>query len=275
MPPQTLEPVTPMATADTQHEFDQDTAVRPAEAGVYDGTLTARWNIGTVPNGGYVLAVAMAALRSSLPNPDPLSVTMHYLRPSAPGPVRIAVETLKAGRSYSTAMARVIQAETETARVLATYGDLGRGNGPVHVAAAPPALPPRESLPPRGGDSLAEVGARFEIRSTNLAFAPGPGAGPAEVSGWIRFADGRRPDVHTLGLIADAFPPAAFHVLPKGWVPTLELTVHIRARPASEWLQCLFRTRFIFGGLLEEDGEVWDEAGTLVALSRQLAAAPR
>ena len=55
------------------------------------------------------------------------------------------------------------------------------------------------------------------------------------------------------------------------WVPTIELTVNVRKPPASQWLKCIFRTRFITCGLLEEDGEVWDETGALVAISRQIA----
>jgi len=117
---------------------------------------------------------------------------------------------------------------------------------------------------------------RSGLPGLRSGFAAGDPAAPrAETRGWIRFADGRPMDTHCLGLIADAFPPAVFNVTERGWVPTLELTVHVRARPRSDVLHCVFRTRFLFGGFLEEDGEMWDETGTLVAQSRQLAAAPR
>ncbi len=256
--------------------FDEDTVVRALEPGRFAGTISARWNIGPVPNGGYVLAVGMAALRQAIAAPDPLTITAHYLRPSTPGPVDIEVEVLKQGRQFSTAAARLVQAGKETVRLLATYGDLSRASGPTRIAGAPPPLPPPEQIKPssRGGNGFEFIN-RFDMRMPNLAFEPGHASGPAEVLGWIRFADGRVPDVHALGLIADSFPPAVFHVLAPGWVPTVELTVHVRARPTSTWLRCLFRTRFIFGGLLEEDGEIWDESGTLVALSRQLACTPR
>ncbi|MEZ4579028.1 MAG: thioesterase family protein [Desulfobacterales bacterium] len=55
------------------------------------------------------------------------------------------------------------------------------------------------------------------------------------------------------------------------WVPTIEFSVNIRNIPASVWLKCIFRTHFINNGLLEEDGEIWDETGELVAISRQIA----
>jgi acyl-CoA thioesterase len=52
---------------------------------------------------------------------------------------------------------------------------------------------------------------------------------------------------------------------------TIQLTVHLRAHPAPGWLACRATTRFVSNGYHEEDFEVWDSAGTLVAQSRQLA----
>jgi hypothetical protein len=63
--------------------------------------------------------------------------------------------------------------------------------------------------------------------------------------------------------------------LPVAWVPTLELTVHVRAVPVPGPLRVLFRSRFISGGLLDEDGEMWDASDRLVALSRQISLIPR
>ena len=66
-----------------------------------------------------------------------------------------------------------------------------------------------------------------------------------------------------------------FHLdMPPGWVPTLELTVHVRAVPAPGPVKCVFRSHFVQGGFFNEDGEVWDSAGTLVAQSRQLGLTP-
>ena len=90
------------------------------------------------------------------------------------------------------------------------------------------------------------------------------------MSFWIRFKDGRAPDPLSLFAFVDAAYPAVMEI-GEGASTTLELTVHVRARPVPGWLACRVSTRFVTGGYHEEDFEIWDSGGTLVAQSRQLA----
>ena len=100
-----------------------------------------------------------------------------------------------------------------------------------------------------------------------------PGAAAAaRLSGWIRFIDGREPDALACLLMADAFPPAVFGLLGLvGWVPTIELTVHLRRRPVPGWLLGRFWSQDLSDGRVIEDGALWDASGQLVVQSRQLA----
>ena len=87
----------------------------------------------------------------------------------------------------------------------------------------------------------------------------------------------QRFDAFGLLQAADAFAPVCFNRIevPLAWAPTLELTVHVRGVPAPGPLRCRFRNSFMQNGLFEEDGEIWDSQGALVAQSRQLALIPR
>jgi hypothetical protein len=94
----------------------------------------------------------------------------------------------------------------------------------------------------------------------------------SESKGYIKFKNQRLFDVPSILLIADSFPPAVLSSQGMvAWVPTIELSVNIRKITTTDWLKCSFRTRFITCGLLEEDGEIWDEKDELVAISRQIA----
>ena len=94
----------------------------------------------------------------------------------------------------------------------------------------------------------------------------------SENKGYFRFTDGRPVDLLALFLIIDAMPPAALATQGvTAWVPTIELSVNVRNLPKTDRLKCSLRTRFITCGLLEADGEVWDEEGNLAAISRQIA----
>ena len=226
-----------------------------------------------------MLTIALAAIRREVAHPDPFTVTAHYYTPTAHGPVDVEVEVIRSGRAHSSAMARLLQDGQERVRVLANYGDHTASRGPTVVQAEPPPMPPPEEclMPappgPMPNGLVAAIRDRIDWRVApgTAGWARGRPGGRAEIGGWLRFADGRPVDTHSLSLIADAMPPAIFDVTTGGWVPTLELTVHVRARPAPGWMRCWFRTRFLLDGYLEEDGEVWDQEGRLVALSRQLA----
>ena len=96
------------------------------------------------------------------------------------------------------------------------------------------------------------------------------------MNGWFALANDEPMDSFALLLAADAFPPPLFNSgLPVAWAPTVELTTHIRGVPAPGSLRCAFRSRFIHDGLTDEEGEIWDSTGKLVAQCRQIALLPR
>ena len=266
--------------------FDDQTRVsalgplpeRSDDSTAFDGQVHADWNIGANPNGGYLLALAAQALRQCTPmHPDPLSITVHFLRPGLAGlPCRIDTQLLRSGRTLSTVRASLVQEGNARLEVLAAMGDLGAPD----AAALPLLSPPRPDIPPPE-DCLSRSAPaqgvtlpildRLDVRLHPGQAEPGA-AGQALVSGWIRFADGRAPDALGCLLMADAFPPAVFGLLGAvGWVPTLELTVHLRRRPVPGWLLGQFSAFDLSDGRVVEDGALWDASGQLVAQSRQLA----
>lgn len=187
------------------------------------------------------------------------------------------MEIVRAGRGHSTAQARLLQDGREVLRTLATFGDLSSIDGPSHVSVAMPTLPPPDRCDRgRPAPSTPRIADRLDVfmaPGTTSWLAEGGPNDVAELGGWIRLRDGREPDPLSLVFFADAFPPPVLNLraVRTPWVPTLELTVHVRARPAPGLLRAWFRTRALVGGYLEEDGEIWDSSDRLVAMSRQLA----
>ncbi|MEU2158695.1 thioesterase family protein [Streptomyces sp. NPDC019396] len=272
-------------------EFDRDTAVTlqdPGVPGVYRAELSEGWTIIRAVNGGYLLATLGRALGDALPHPDPFSVSAHYLSPSEPGPAVIRTEVIRTGRTLSTGQASLFQyaadgTEVERIRVLATYGDLDQLPDDVRTTAKPPAIPPYELCLGRadGSASAAIPGStaitdRLDLRldPATVGWAVGAPSGKGEMRAWFGLADGRDADPLSLLLTVDALPPTAFEIGIRGWTPTVELTTHIRCRPAPGPLRVSITTRNLAGGFLEEDAEIWDSADRLVAQSRQLAKVP-
>jgi acyl-CoA thioesterase len=241
------------------------------------------WDIGGNANGGYLLAIAGRAMAEAVGRP-PVTLTAHYLRPAGSGLCEIVVTTVRSGRRFATATASLMMVDGDerhlTLQLLGTFGEQSTG-GPSHVSEQPVEIPPYDQceLPPAANEGprpAIQEQLAIRIFPGDEGFRTGTPTGVARIRGWFAFADQAPIDPIGLLLVADAFPPAVFNTqLPIGWAPTVELTVHIRGVPAPGPLRCSFRSRFVHDGLLDEDGEIWDSTGVLVAQSRQLALIPR
>ena len=260
-------------------EFAEATAVEAVGDGIYAGEIKPGWDIMGKANGGYLLSMAARAAAQTAQRPDPVTVTAHYLRPAKPGPVRIETQLLRSGRQFAVATSTIVT-DRPLVAVLGTYGALESSSAVERLESGPPDMPPpqdciqiepTETFPP-------PFMGRVEIRldPADAQFATSVPTGTPRVQGWFRLRNDEPIGTMALLVAVDAFPPTVFNAnLPIAWTPTIELTAHVRARPQPGWLRCAFTTRFITGGFLEEDGEVWDESGRLVAQSRQLALIPK
>ncbi len=265
--------------------FHSASAVVRLDEGRYTATVQPGWDIGGNANGGYLLAIAGRAMADAVGRP-PLTITAHFLAPAPAGDCTIDVEVVRAGRRMATAGASLRMADgREILRVLGTFADQQPvDDGPLLADGAPPKLPPYDECVPPSDPASPEAGPMpalshrlaVRMRPGDDQFRAGRPTGRAEMAGWFAFRDASPIDAIGLLLVADAFAPPVFNTeLPVAWVPTLELTVHVRGVPVPGPLACVFRSRFVQGGLVEEDGEVWDASGLLVCQSRQLSLTPR
>jgi acyl-CoA thioesterase len=269
------------------HEFDQHIAVIDVGDGTYAAELSPGWEVGGHINGGYLLAVLGNAVAQTLPaKPDPISISAYYLSASVPGPAQVTARVLREGGSLATVAAELRQGDEVRLTALATYGSLADAGGEVPAgwagSAAPPDLPhPDECVPgtmaPPEVLEMAPFVRRFDVRFDHrmVGWALGQPSGRGEMQAWLRLADGREPDPVSLLMAVDSLPPVSMDLGRTGWAPTLELTAYVRAVPAPGWLRVRHATRFVQGGMFEEDCEVWDSTDRLVAQSRQLARLPR
>ena len=273
------------------HAFDAATRVTRAGDGRYEAFLDEQWSIGGRLNGGYLLALmTRAALaeagrsESGLPDPGrhehPLAVTGAFAAAAPAGPALVTVEPLRLGRGTSVLRARLGPPDGGTAYVeaLVTAGRIADGD-PLLPGPPPPDLPAEERCPRAQVDTgpmhvplLGQLAERLD--PATAGFATGRPSGAGELRAWVRFDDGREPDLLALVLVADALPPPSFDVpgLALGWVPTLQYTVYLRAVPAPGPLKVRTVARSIGGGAVDEWCDVWDARGRLVAVGSQLAA---
>ncbi len=259
--------------------YDRDIAVSTSDLSdnrlLMQGEISSNWSVNNVPNGGYLMGmIANAMMQHSNKNGTPL-ITANYISRCEPGNAEIEIERVTSSKQFDRLQARLFQNGKERIRALGTFV-----NEPDHLTDTryeqnPPELKPREDcyrMPSFSGQYSIFENLDIRLDPSCSGWLNGKLTDISEHKGWSRFSDNRSHDVYGILLLADSFPPPVF--VSQGmvaWVPTIEFSVNIRCVPKTRWLKSIFRTRYVTNGLLEEDGEVWDEHGNLVAISRQIA----
>ena len=254
--------------------FLRDTAVEEIGGGSYRGHVSADWFTPRGANGGFLAAMVLRAIMDAEPEAEraPRSLTLHYLRPPGEGELTIMVSEERRGRQLTTYSVR---AEQDGRLCILALAALSKDfPTALQYGERMPAVAPPNGLVVRDEPDRPPMVRQFATQAA-IGHEPFSGADEALTGGWIAFA-GDEPsplDPPALALLSDAWLPAPFVLLHDFvGVPTIDLTIHFRARSDGRTGPALavFRSRTIAEGFFEEDGELWSQDGTLLAQSRQL-----
>ena len=260
--------------------LDDDIRLDAIDDAHYRCEISPNYWIVAGPNGGYLAALLAHAgdLHLADASRQLRGLTVHYLSRPEAAPAELTVRTLRSGRSVAFVRVELSQEGRGVATATGTWASPREG---IHHDAWPmPDAKPPGDCPTmthiRGGEESFPIHRQWDIRSiTGVPFGRGE---EADMAWWIRPPEHRPLDGPMLAAMADALPPPIFMVaMPALGVPTLDLTVHLRADlervrwNPGDWILARFVTRHGASGYLEEDGELWTADGTLVAISRQLA----
>ena len=269
--------------------------VTRAGEGIFTATISPAWQLAVAPQGGVVAAIAARAMATELATDQQLR-SFHgiFASPVPVGPVDIAVDVIRSGRSISQVQANVRAPGARAGfTALAAFGHERAGFG--YTELQMPDVPPptdcpsyRDPPPPESGMSAEpsfpfwrEV---FEGRPAlgHAPWDPSP-RGAAEVATWFRFEEfpgdeQGRFDPLALLVAADMMPNAVFEKVEPaelGWfAPSVDLTVHLVDVPTGEWILNHNRAHYAGDGYASAESALWDPHGkngpTLLAWATQI-----
>jgi acyl-CoA thioesterase len=277
--------------------FLEETTVRLIEPGRYTASVDPAWNLRPLPQGGIVTAIAARAMADALGNPDQRLRTLHtmFVGQVAHGPVDVAVETLRTGRSMSQLRAEVVNQGSAKGHITTAAFGASRA-GFDFTDLRPPDVPRpdecgsfRDPVPDwvEGWEPMPFWTHRVDGRPA-LGHAPWEDyvPGRAERAMWYRyddppFMDDGAIDPLALVVLADTMPGAVGEKVGtqtrRDWFPpSIDLTVHVLDECRSPWVLAHNTARFAGDGYASADMALWDcgldGAGTprLVAYATQL-----
>jgi hypothetical protein len=194
--------------------------------------------------------------------------------------VVVETEVLRTGRSASQLRTRMAQDGRTCVEAVVTTAQLDAATRPHWDGGTPePGLSPDPAPDALRLVPVTPDGMRFPIMgqvdlrldSGSAGFTVDAPSGRGELRGWLSLPLGESFDPTSLCYAVDALPPATFDIERTGWVPTLELTVYVRALPAAGPVRVLQKAHLVDAQRVDESCWVWDSTGRLVAHGSQLA----
>lgn len=259
--------------------FAAATRVRALGDGTFTADLPAAWTVGGRPHGGFLLALlARAAVAThdgaGPPLVDPLSVSAQFLRPPGVGPVLLRTDVRKSGRRTTVVSVHLEQSGRSCVEAVVTTGRLPRERAAWSDLPHQPAEPPGNAVdlatvPSAAGFKLI-AGCDVRLDPNGAGFLHGHVGDPLRLRLWAR-PRGEAPDPLFALLAGDISMPVTFNLGRVGWSPTVQLTAHLRSRPAPGWLRIQVESRAVHGAWFDADATVVDSTGRLVCQARQLA----
>ena len=240
--------------------------------------------VGNTPHGGYLMAIMHKALTSILPHSTAISSSVQYLDRIDAKPFELEVETFKTSRGSSSGIVKLKQDNKICTTFTGTCSDFEHMKGYDDLQKPLPNIfndHDKKDYVKMNYDKISKGFTPAFIQQLECSIHP-------DHAWWNRESDlnnkdndarcsaflemkGGTPDQFCLSFYSDILPPVVCNKFgPLGWIPTITLTTHIRKIPSTSILYADFRASDINKGYFEQDCNIWDLDGNLVASSRQL-----
>jgi hypothetical protein len=241
------------SAAPHRYFFDQELAkLLKVQENKFLFPLSNQWSITTIPNGGFLSALAVKASRLVIHHGHVISLSSHfYNRTIENCDAEVDIEILSTTKSSSTVMATISQENKKRCSFLLTFS-FKKSNKFTHISDSAPALPPinecvsaSEKLRAYAGDIL-RIAQRVEFRvpadSTymeDVATGGNPKAKSPILTCWLRYSDDRPITLTSLAFLNDCLPPPVLALVgfQNNWVPTVEYSVQFWGTPSHHYHQ--------------------------------------
>lgn len=237
----------------------------------------ADWSQGRTLFGGLQAALLVAAMRQYVPREVPLrTLQTSFVGPVGPGPVRIAVQLLRQGKSAIHVQAHTLSEEGVGCTALAVFGRARPSSLVIEPAFPVIERSPEHAMPHRYVAGLMPPFIQFVEQRWASGGTPFSGASEARTQIYVRYPGEPAVTESLLIAIADTIPSPAISTLKRFAVAssmtwTLEFLLDdITHLPDGHWLMDAEATA-ARDGYIFQTATLWSPDRRAVALSRQSA----